>query len=155
MMSPRGLSALMRREGVVLKMYLDSAGLPTIGVGHLLTKDELHSGKIAGIGDWHNGLTDAQVQDLLTRDLMRAESTVNRLVKVPLTINQRDALLSFVFNVGGGAFADSTLLKVLNTGDYESVPAQLRRWIHAAGQRNQGLAARREDEIIQWKRPDE
>ena len=159
-MSAGGLESLKDREGVVLTMYRDSAGLPTIGCGHLLTKDELRSGKIAGLGEWTDGLAAAQADELLQRDLAVAEVAVDR-VRVPLTIHQRDALVSFVFNVGvgtpgtatmpGTGFLGSTLLKKLNAGDYAGVPAQLRRWIHSAGRRDPILVTRRESEITQWE----
>jgi len=149
--SGAGLEALKRREGVVPTMYRDSAGLPTIGVGHLLTKDELTSGKILLSVDWHLGLTDGQVDELLRRDLETAEIAVGAAVRVPLTPHQFDALVSFAFNVGVTAFRNSTLLRLLNTGDYTTVPAQLRRWIYSAGQVDPILVKRREDEVRQWQ----
>lgn len=149
--TPEGIDCLVRREGKVLKMYRDSAGLPTIGVGHLLTKDELRSGKIGCLSaDWHVGLTEDQAEELLRNDLNTAERAVEDYVIVPLSPHQHDALVSFVFNVGTEAFRSSTLLKQLNNKQYQSVPTQLRRWIYAAGERNRILVARREDEIRQW-----
>lgn len=149
--SDDGLGALKRREGVVRTMYRDSAGLPSIGVGHLLTKDELSSGKLSALGvDWHQGLTDAQVDVLLRHDLALAEATVTEAVRVPLAPQQFDTLVSFAFNVGGSAFRGSTLLRLLNGGDYDAVPGQLRRWVHAAGRADPVLAHRREDEVRQW-----
>jgi lysozyme len=145
-----GLGRLKAREGVVLSMYRDSAGLPTIGVGHLLTKDELSSGKLCIQTDWHNGITEQQCDDLLRQDLNRAEAAVSTLVNVELTGNQFDTLVSFVFNVGITAFQNSTLLRLLNTGNYASVPEQLRRWVYSAGRRDPILVNRREDEIRQW-----
>jgi lysozyme len=145
-----GLGAVKRREGVVLKMYRDSAGLPTIGVGHLLTKDELRSGKIDRIGPWVQGLTMPQADELLRRDLDVAEWAVETGVTVPLTPQQFDVLVSFVFNVGATAFRNSTLLRLLNAGEYRTVPTQLRRWVHSAGRVDTGLVRRREDEVRQW-----
>jgi lysozyme len=147
--SDAGLEAVKTREGVVLTMYRDSAGLPTIGVGHLLTKDELKSGKIAGLGEWRHGLTEGQADELLRRDLAIAEAAVDAVI-VPLEPHQRDALISFAFNVGAGAFQGSTLFGWLNHGDYTSVPGQLRRWIHSAGRRDPVLISRRESEVRQW-----
>src|SRR5947199_9460312 len=116
-MSPHGLQLLEQWEGFELKLYKDSAGLPTIGVGHLLTKAELSSGKITINGvsvKYGDGLTNQQVTDLLSQDVQPAAAAVNNGVKVPLNQNQFDALVSFTFNVGTGAFTSSTLLKVLN-----------------------------------------
>ncbi len=152
-MSSHGRNLLEEWEGVRLKVYKDSAGLPTIGVGHLLTKSELTSGKIYIHEEpvkYSLGLTREQADLLLEKDLFPAESTVNAFVKVKLNQNQFDALVSFVFNVGGGAFKNSTLLKVLNAGAYDQVPAQLRRWDKAGGRVVPGLKVRREAEIKLW-----
>jgi lysozyme len=140
-------------EGKRNKVYDDSAGLPTIGVGHLLTQEENSSGKITINGqpiDYSLGLTDQQVMDLLAQDLVRFEQVVQNEVRVDLNQNQFDALVSFSFNVGTQAFKNSTLLKVLNDGLYEEVPDQLRRWVKAGGKTVQGLVNRRENEINLW-----
>jgi lysozyme len=152
-MSANGLSLLEQWEGFKLKLYKDSAGLPTIGVGHLLTKSELTSGKITIAGvpvKYANGLTEQQVTDLLAQDVKPASSAVNTGVKVPLDQNQFDALCSFTFNVGVAAFTGSTLLKVLNQKQYDDVPAQLLRWTRAGGKVVQGLVNRRNNEIKLW-----
>jgi lysozyme len=143
-------------EGLVLHEYPDSGGAPTIGIGHLLTRSERTSGKIA-IGDqaldYRDGLTEQQCWDLLDQDLDVAERAVNAAVTVALNQNQFDALVSFTFNVGEGAFRGSTLLKLLNQGQYNEVPAQLRRWVRDNGQIVQGLVNRREKEIVLWNTP--
>lgn len=148
-----GIDFIKSVEGVKNFVYADSAGLPTIGVGHLLTQDELTSGKIHIDGKaykYHEGLPDDVIDRLLLRDLHIAELVVNSNVKVKLTQNQYNALVSFVFNVGVGAFRNSTLLKLLNAGEYHSVPTQMRRWILSAGRQIQGLKNRRENEIKLW-----
>lgn len=152
-MSQHGLSLLEQWEGFKLQVYKDSAGLPTIGVGHLLTRSELTSGKININGvpvQYANGLTQQQVNDLLAQDLKPTEQAVNGGVKVALNQNQFDALTSFAFNVGTGAFTGSTLLKVLNQGQYDQVPTQLLRWTRSGGQVVQGLLNRRQNEIKLW-----
>jgi len=152
-MSPHGLELLQQWEGFKTTVYKDSAGLPTIGVGHLLTKSELSSGKITINGvpvSYENGLTEQQVTDLLAQDVQPAAAAVNNNVKVPLDQNQFDALVSFTFNVGVGAFTGSTLLKLLNQGQYDQVPDQLLRWTRAGGQVVQGLVNRRNNEIKLW-----
>jgi lysozyme len=152
-MSSHGLALLKQWEGFESKVYRDSAGLPTIGVGHLLTKSELSSGKISINGvsvRYVNGLTDQQVLDLLSQDVQPAQKTVNTNVKVALNPNQFDTLVSFTFNVGVAAFTGSTLLKLLNQAQYAEVPNQLLRWTRAGGQVVQGLVNRRQNEIKLW-----
>ena len=105
--SVEGLNKLKKREGVRNRAYLDTKGIPTIGVGH--TGPEVYMGLV-----W----TDQQVTDAFADDIQWAEDAVNGYVKVALTQNQFDALVSFVFNIGETAFRRSTLLRVLNTGDY-------------------------------------
>ena len=152
-MSENGLELLKEWEGFELKVYKDSANLPTIGVGHLITKSEQTSGNImiAGVAvKYTAGLTDQQALDLLSQDVRPAEQAVNNGAKVTLSQNQFDALVSFTFNVGVGAFNGSTLLKVLNQGQYDQVPTQLRRWNKAGGKVVQGLVNRRENEVRLW-----
>ncbi|HEX9239195.1 MAG TPA: lysozyme [Candidatus Bathyarchaeia archaeon] len=148
--SDAGIEALQKREGSSLTAYRDSAGLLTIGTGHLLGKDELSSGKVLGI-DWKDGITPELAADLLKRDLAAAQAVVNVAITVPLVQYQFDALVSFAFNVGSMAFRQSTLARILNAGDYVGVPAQLARWIHSAGAVDPGLVTRRKSEIEQWE----
>jgi len=109
-----GLHAV-KADGTV-RAYICPAGKWTIGYGS--TK---------GVRSGMN-ISKAEAEELLVKDVNEFESAVNRLVKVPLTQNQFDALVSFAFNVGEGNLARSTLLRKLNTGDYDSVPAELNRW---------------------------
>lgn len=123
--SDAGLAAIMQREGKVNHAYPDPAWgwkVPTIGVGH--TGPEVHPGLV-----W----TDEQVMEALRRDVAEREDAINAQMVVPgatftLTQNQFDALVSFVFNVGVGAFRSSTLLKLLHEDDYEGASAQFPRW---------------------------
>jgi lysozyme len=143
-------------EGLELNEYLDSGGAPTIGVGHLMTRSERMSGKIIIQGKaviYRNGLTEQQCWDLLDQDLDSAEKAVNGAVTAALNQNQFDALVSFSFNVGNTAFLNSTLLKVLNAGQYDQVPAQLRRWVRDNGKIVKGLVNRREKEVALWNTP--
>jgi lysozyme len=152
----RGKDLFKEWEGLVTHEYLDSGGAPTMGIGHLLMRSERTSGKIVIQGqalDYRNGLTEQQCWDLLGQDLDGAERTVNEAVTVPLNQNQFDALVSFTFNVGDGAFRRSTLLKLLNQRQYDQVPTQLRRWVMDNGHVVQGLVNRREKEIALWNTP--
>jgi len=152
-MTEQGEKLLIEVEGSQCTLYHDHIGLPTIGVGHLLTRDEIYSGKI-WIGeqclDYRKGLTEEQVKQLMYADLAPREAELRKLVFVPLTENQFDALVSFAFNIGINAFKKSTLLKTLNKGEYALVPGQMRRWVFAGGKKSMGLANRREKEIKLW-----
>lgn len=158
-MSQHGVQILIKSEGFCNDVYLDSAGLPTIGIGHCLTQSEVKSGKIrlnnGGILDLRHGpISNDQVMALLENDLVPREAAVNQLFTVPLAQHQFDALVHWLFNVGEPAAAGSTLRRKLNQGDFDSVPAELRRWNKetVAGQKqvNQGLINRRETEVALW-----
>lgn len=116
--SDNGVAKIKVREGEKLVSYLDTKGIPTIGVGH--TGPEVKLGM---------RITPGQSAAYLRGDLKTAEDAVNKSVKVSLTQNQYDALVSFVFNVGVRAFTTSTLLKVLNMGNYAEAAAQFNRWV--------------------------
>ena len=151
--SEHGKQLLAEWEGVKTQVYQDSAELATIGVGHLLTKQERASGKIVIDGqqvEYAHGLSKAQVMALMTQDLARFEQTVNSAVTVELSQNQFDALVCFCFNIGAGAFKDSTLLKELNKGNYDAVPGQLGKWVKADGKSVAGLVNLRNKEINLW-----
>lgn len=122
--------------------YRDSAGLPTVCIGHLdpdLDMSQIH--------------TEAECRALFREDLAIAEAAVSASVRVPLTENQRAALVSFVFNVGAGAFQRSTLLRKLNAGDYEGAAREFDRWTNSGGQRVQGLVNRRAQERALFETP--
>lgn len=155
-----GIRYIESVEGKSNKTYKDSGGKLTIGIGHLLKKSELTSGKIWLKGDQYkpatflkyvNGLTDAEVYRVLYQDLIPVESTINVSVKVPLNQNQYNALCSFVLNVGNDAFINSTLLKLLNEKKYQEVPTQMRRWVRDNGKIVKGLVNRREKDIQVWE----
>lgn len=152
-MSPEGRAMLRKLEGSRASAYRDVAGFWTIGVGHKLTRDELMSGKVDIAGElvrWREGLTVEQIDVLLEQDVRAYERAVNSCVRTVLSQEQFDSLVSFCFNVGPSAFCESTLVRRLNAGQYEDVPAQLRKWIYAAGETYDGLARRREVEIERW-----
>ena len=153
--SLEGLEKITQFEGMVNKVYRDTSGLPTIGIGHLLTKSERSSGKIQ-IGDryvkFSDGLSHDDCLSLLDQDCNLAENYVNALVTRDLTQNQFDSLVSFVFNLGGWAFTKSTLLKVLNSGGTnQEIINQFMRWVHDEGKILQGLVKRRMKEAEAFK----
>ena len=116
-LSDKGADLLILREGLRLKAYKDVKGIWTIGVGH--TGPEVVEGLV-----W----TNEKAHDTFKEDVTWAEDAVN-LVKVPLTQNQFDALVSFVFNIGAGAWKRSTMLKMLNVGNYVGAAKQFDRWV--------------------------
>ncbi len=151
--SQKGIDLIIEFEGLRQKAYICPAGFWTIGVGHLLTGFEKRSGMIEINGrlvDWEPGLSDAQVEALLRQDLEKFEISVREAVKVTLTQEQFDALVSFCFNVGPGNFRKSTLLRLLNRGDYTAVPGQLQLWVKAGRRALPGLIRRRAAEAKLW-----
>lgn len=142
------LDCIKRWEGLRLAAYQDVAGVWTIGYGHTGSVSEGMT------------VTEAEADTLLRTDLSACEATVERAVTVPLSDGQFGALVSFVFNVGAGAFLGSTLLRRLNAGDYAAVPAELARWNKARDPRTgqlvpvPGLTNRRAAEAGLWARGD-
>ena len=152
-MSDRGRKMLIELEGSRSHAYRDVAGFLTIGVGHMLTKDELNSGKIQIRGEdvrWRHGLTDDYIGELLAQDLEVYERAVSDNAIPMLRQGQFDALVSFAFNVGVGAFKGSTMLRRLNLGRIADVPQELSRWIFVGGKSYDALIARRKVEIERW-----
>jgi len=115
--SQQGLDLLIAREGKRNKAYRDSVGVWTIGVGH--TGPEVHAGLV-----W----TDAEIEAALRADIARFEDAVNSGATVGLEQFQFDALVSFSFNVGVGAFKTSSLLKKINLQQFEAAALQFDRW---------------------------
>lgn len=140
-MSPSGIALLQAHEGLRLTAYRDAGGVWTIGYG-------------STAGGVRRGMTISYDQAVLRlyQDLDDAEATVNSRVTVPLTQPQFDALVSLVFNIGGGAFRKSTLLQKLNAGDYAGASNQFRRWVKAKGRVLPGLVTRRAAERALFER---
>ena len=92
-------------------------------------------------------ISEAQAERLLMADLQGVEAAVRRLIRVPLTQNQFDALVSFTFNLGAGRLQASRLRMVINRGEYAAAPAEFRRWVVGGGRKLPGLVARRRAEI--------
>ena len=132
--SEAGLALIREFEGCKLEAYLDSVGIPTIGVGHT-----------AGVkmGDI---CTQDQADTWLRTDVQVAVRCVANSVTGVLSQGQIDALTSFVFNLGCGALRNSSLLRMLNAGHDDAAAQQFERWNHAGGRVLAGLTARREAE---------
>ena len=137
-----GLSLIKRFEGFSPTIYLDAAGLPTIGYGHLLLPGEAEM--------FRRGISHEAAIALLIKDEEAAERSVLRLITVPLTNGQFDALVSFTFNLGGGALQRSTLRRKVNREEHDDVPAEFLRWVWAGGKKLRGLVRRREAEVLSY-----
>lgn len=135
--SQAGIDLITSFEGYYANWYLDPVGVRTVGYGH--TDERIPKGISVP-------LSREEALDLLRHDLAGYEAAVRRLVKVPLSQPQFDALVSFAFNVGTGALASSTLLRRLNARDYRAAAAQFAKWVHGGGQVLPGLVRRRQAE---------
>lgn len=119
--SSNGINNIKREEGERLKAYLDSRGIPTIGVGHTGNVD----GKPVSTGMIISSLKSSE---LLKGDLRWVEDSIHALVRAPLNQNQYDALCSLIFNIGKTAFAGSTVLRQLNLGNYAAAADAFLLW---------------------------
>ncbi|HEY9643548.1 MAG TPA: lysozyme, partial [Coleofasciculaceae cyanobacterium] len=91
-------------------------------------------------------ITEAQAEEFLKRDLAKFENAVTNLVEVKLNQDQFSALVSFAYNVGENALAGSTLLLLLNQGDYQGAADQFLRWNKGDNGELPGLTRRRKAE---------
>jgi lysozyme len=132
--SPAAVTMIKGFEGFSDTPYPDADGW-SIGFGHYM-----------GPFPTMQNITMKQAEILLSQDMGEAENAVSNYVKVPLTQNQFDALTSFVYNVGTGNFASSTLLRKLNAGDYAGAAEEFKRWNKSQGKISNALVARRAKE---------
>ena len=137
-----GLDLIKRFEGFSPKIYICPAGYPTIGYGHVVLAHEREQ--------FAAGITQAEATELLRKDVRIAERAVLRLISVPLTDGQFDALISFTFNLGAGALQRSTLRRKVNRGEHQAVPAELMKWVWAVGKKLPGLVRRRQAEGVAY-----
>lgn len=133
-----GIDLIKRWEGLRLEAYLCPAGVWTVGYGS--TGDHVYPGLV---------ITEEEAEDLLRKDLWRFEDGVSNLVRKPISDNEYAALVSFSFNLGVGAFSQSTLLRRINLGEQPGIVIQQEfpRWVYAGGEKLQGLVNRRNAEI--------
>lgn len=130
--SSKGRSLIREFEGCKLTSYRCPAGVWTVGVGH--TGSDVKPGM---------KITEEQADELLRRDLIKFETLVEVMVKVPVTQGQFDALVSFAFNCGTGNLAKSTLLKRVNAKDFDEAANEFPKWNRAGGKVLPGLTRRR------------
>ncbi len=143
-MSQEGIDALLKKfEGCKLKAYRCPAGVCTIGYGHT---------SAAGNPTVVDGLTirQDQAEAILRSDLVKYETAVHNMVEQPLTQHQFDVLVDFAYNAGVGNLKSSTLLKKVNAGQFDAVPAELMKWTKGGGKVLAGLVRRRQAESSWW-----
>lgn len=140
--SEKALELIKHFEGLRLEPYSDCRRQLAIGYGHHIKKAE----------QFPNGITEKEAAQLLRKDLQCVQADVSRMVTVPLSQAQFDALVSFEFNVGPTNFRKSTLLKKLNEGDYAGASREFDRWIYAGKPAKvmAGLVRRRATEKAQF-----
>jgi GH24 family phage-related lysozyme (muramidase) len=127
--SDAGVDLVKEWEGFVPNLYNDAVGHCTVGYGTLV-----HKGNCDGRDSeqpYVGGVSKEEATRLLAGSLGGTQTAVNGAVKVALNQNQFDALVSFVYNIGAGAFQQSTLLRLLNQGKYDEVPGELKKWVKA------------------------
>lgn len=133
-----GLELIKRFESFSSHIYICPAGYPTIGYGHVVKENEREKFAV--------GITIQEGEILLRQDIQIAEQAVCRLITVPLTDGQFDALVSFTFNLGSGALQRSTLRRKVNCEEHEYVPQEFKKWVWSNGKKLKGLALRRRAE---------
>ncbi|HEX7644866.1 MAG TPA: lysozyme [Burkholderiaceae bacterium] len=136
--SGTGLAMTEREEGCRLTAYQDAGGIWTNGYGNT-------HGVVPG-----STITQAQAETDLQANIQNSVNDVNRLVTVPLTQGEFDALVDFDFNLGRGNLANSTLLRLLNAGDYQDAANEFDKWDHCGGKVLAGLLRRRQDETAEF-----
>ncbi len=136
----QGLELIKSFESFFPIIYICPAGYPTIGYGHVVLENEREK--------FAKGINRSQALNLLEADIASASKSVLRLINVPLTDGQFDALVSFTFNLGGGALQRSTLRRKVNRQEHEDVPAEFLKWVWAGGKKLDGLAKRRNFERL-------
>jgi GH24 family phage-related lysozyme (muramidase) len=147
-MSDSGLARIREHEAFMPKVYDDGAGNSTIGYGHLVLAGE----------DFSGGITEAQAIELFGKDVERVVNGSLDKISVDLTQNQIDAIGSFIFNVGPGAF-EQGLLPHINARRHERVTTRLLKYVTGRDMRTgerrvlRGLLKRRRDEVALYKNP--
>lgn len=146
--SDAGLLLIKQFEGVKLKAYQCPAGVWTIGVGHTSAagRPKVTPGMV---------ISPQEADRILAMDMVAVDVELEMLVKTKLTQNQWDAIASWAFNCGTTALAKSTLLKRINAGQFDKVPAEFMKWTKANGKELPGLVRRRRAEAKMWRGVDE
>ena len=132
--STRGLELIKKFEGFRATPYICPGGKLSIGYGNTIKEGE------------YTKISKEQAESLLRSTVSSFEKAIKKAVKVPLTQNQYDSLVSLAYNIGSGAFSKSTLVNILNTGDYRGAANEFNSWVKSNGKILSGLQRRREEE---------
>jgi len=128
-----GLELIKSFEDFRSKIYICPAGIETIGYGHVLKN-----------GEYFDTISESTALTFLKYDIAKAEKAVIRNIKIPIAQNQFDALVSFTFNVGGGALQRSILRQKINYGSsLEEIGREFLCWVYSKGRKLPGLVRRR------------
>jgi lysozyme len=141
------IDLIHRFEGFRESPYLCPAGVPTIGYGSTRYPDGSH------VNLTDPAITRERADEIMRATLVEYEEAVNRYVRVFLSQNQFDALVDFAYNAGAKNLLNSTLLRLLNTGDYDRAAAQFNRWVYAGDKVLPGLVRRRMAEKALFETP--
>lgn len=143
--SDKCIELIKEYEGFTPNTYYCPAGKLTIGYGHVIQAEK---------EKFNTKITESDADRILRNDLRIAEQTIDKRVKVILTQGQYDALVSLVFNWGGGNFLNSTGLKFLNQSNYEVAAEEFfnenQGVVRINGQISNGLIRRRKAELSLW-----
>jgi lysozyme len=139
--SEDGLRLIRRFEGFSALPYVCPGGYLTVGYGHVVKNPDA----------FRQPITEDEATQILAVDIQAAEKAVLRLITVPLTDGQFDALVSFTFNLGSGALQRSTLRRKVNREEHHDVPAEFMKWVWAGGRKLKGLAKRRAAETYFYR----
>lgn len=140
--SEDGLELIRNFEGCETSAYQDSVGVWTIGFGH--TKD-VEEGQTCSMED---------AETMLADEMDEYEGYINDMVRVDLQQHEFDSLVAWVYNLGPTNLGESTMLKVLNGGQFDRVPDEMNRWNRAGGEVLEGLVRRRQAESLMFKNLD-
>jgi lysozyme len=140
--SEDGLELIKKFEGCETTAYQDSVGVWTIGFGHTKGVEE---GQTCSVED---------AESMLADEMDEYEGYVNNMVKVELQQHEFDALVAWVYNLGPTNLGESTMLKVLNGGQFDRVPDEMNRWTRAGGKILEGLVRRRQAESLMFQNLD-
>ena len=137
--SEDGLELIKKFEGCETTAYQDSVGVWTIGFGHTKGVEE---GQTCSIED---------AESMLADEMDEYEGYINNMVKVDLQQHEFDSLVAWVYNLGPTNLGESTMLKVLNGGQFDRVPDEMNRWTRAGGEILEGLVRRRQAESLMFQ----